>query len=671
MRLWSLSLSLLLSGVLLGGCESDPCEGACPTDAICDPEAAVCRCGGLAGDVCGVGEICSLEDAACIAPIPAPVCGEGTRWAPGASAFRDVTDAWGLEGVQGTRLSVTDVDGDGWADLEVRRGAPGPDGLDGVRRTFLLRNTGEGFEDITEASNVLVRRTPDALGRPVEVVVWGDIDNDGDLDMFSGLGTDDLERSVNETTEVLLNDGTGVFSLTDAANPLRRPDAIDMPGGASFVDIDRDGFLDLWVPQHNTSVTGFSLQNDRLWRGDGTGTFVDAIAEAGVTTQDWVDPEAMSAGLGHNRAWGAAACDLDNDGWPDLLASSYGRSPNHLWRSNGDGTYENHSVASGYAYDENQAWDDNQFARCYCQSNAEAEGCAAIGAPVVSCQPNWNHDNDRQAWRLGGNSGGTYCADIDNDGDMDLLTTEIRHWWAGQGSDGSELLVNDGTATFARPGDASMGMAIEHTGTTWDEGHITGAVFDFDNDGWNDVYIGATDYAGNRGRLYHQDTALAFTEVAPADGIDHNRSHGIVVADFDRDGDLDVVVGHSRGRCDANAPNNCYDTTQVRLFENLAGDGGNFVQLDLEGGPGTNRAAIGARVTVTAGGVSQTQEVGGGHGHYGSQNDRVLHFGLGGACEADVTVRWPNAEGRTETFTLPAGHRFHIIEGGLVEPVAP
>ena len=70
---------------------------------------------------------------------------------------------------------------------------------------------------------------------------------------------------------------------------------------------------------------------------------------------------------------------------------------------------------------------------------------------------------------------------------------------------------------------------------------------------------------------------------------------------------------------------------------------GNFVQLVLEGAEGTNRFAIGARVEIEAGGSTQTREVSGGYGHYGAQDERPLHVGLGEACEATVTVHWPSA----------------------------
>jgi hypothetical protein len=192
---------------------------------------------------------------------------------------------------------------------------------------------------------------------------------------------------------------------------------------------------------------------------------------------------------------------------------------------------------------------------------------------------------------------------------------------------------------------------------------MTAAIFDFDNDGWPDVYVGASDYPNNRGLLFRQVSSGRFVEVPAAEGIDHHRSHGVAIADFDRDGDLDVIVGHSRSRCDANAPANCYPTRQVRAFENLQGDRGHWIQLALEGGPGTNRAAIGARVSVTSAGVTQTQEVGGGHGHYGLQHDLVLHFGLGEGCGAEVEVRWPDAELTVQRVRVLAGRRYRLRQG--------
>lgn len=620
----------------------------------------------------------------CAAPPPATVpviAGPGTHWSAGMQAFEEHTSDVGLDGVLGTRIHAIDYDGDGWTDLFILNGRAVAG--DGLRWTWLLRNDQHGnFVDVTQSSGILQRRSGDAQERPVDVAVFGDVDGDGDLDAYLGVSTENLTNNGDETSELMIQNADHTFSLGPAESPVRFFDSLgpltDTPSGAAFTDYDVDGDLDLFVSEFGFSDASgaFHFLPSHLYENDGTGVLTDVTDRTNVMTEDWIDVDAIDQGLAHPRAWSATACDLNDDGLPDLLAASYGRAPNHVWQSgrgtDGLVTYTNRSVASGYAYDMQMDWTDNQFARCYCGSHPTDAQCTGIPSTLLAppCDTSWSMATDTHPFRLGGNSGATMCGDVDNDGDLDLLTSEIQHWWAGANSDQAEVLVNGGAAdiTFTRPGRDAMGIVIPHADPNgWDEGIMSGAIFDFDNDGWADLYFGMSDYPGNHGILVHQTSSAAggplqFESVPIEQGIDHHRSHGIGVADFDRDGDLDVVVGHSRARC--GAPDDCYPTQQIRYFRNVIG--GNFIQLHLVGTT-ANRPAIGARVALTTTGASspitQRHDIEGGHGHYTAEDDLVQHFGLGPASEADVTIRWPAPGLPTQTFHVVAGHRYLVRQG--------
>ena len=331
---WPLILALAVGMTGCGEDEVPAIQSPAPGDVLIGGGADV----GIGSDTSGSSDAC-----------------EATGWAPGAPAFVEVTSEWGLDGITGAAFSVADYDQDGWPDLFVRAGggekpfAPG---------TWLLRNTGEGsFEDVTEASGILAPRLPDGDNpwRSAYVAVWGDVDNNGWPDAFIASGTP--SGWAGETPELMLNQGDGTFSLGPETGMVRRPGLLNSPNGASFTDYDRDGNLDLFVAHHDqVDENGFPHPvADHLYQGDGAGMTLDVSTALGVVSQPWGNISQLNQGMGHSWAWSAVACDLTNDGTPELLAASYGRAPNLLWqgRRQGDGAvlFENRSVASGYAFD--------------------------------------------------------------------------------------------------------------------------------------------------------------------------------------------------------------------------------------------------------------------------------------------------------------------------------
>ncbi len=593
------------------------------------------------------------------------ICHEPASY-DGGSWFTDTTEEWGLEGITGSRMSSADLDGDGYPDLVVSEGNfhkrdAYDDDPDTPRYRWLLMNRAgpngsRVFEDVSSQSGLFDTRDGQG-GHSASIHVFGDVDNDGDLDAAAGVFVDqnNIANDPGDRSEIYLNQGDGTFAL----GPRGDLD-IDIgysTSGLSWTDGDLDGNLDLWVVGWYETYGYLYAEQDRLMRGDGSGGMVDVTEDVGLKMErggaSSLDP--WLEGTATRPGYGATVCDLDGDGGGELLATNYGRAWNQQWKNEG-GQFTEMGQASGFAGDANLDYSDNQFYRCYCEYKGPCDpdpGAASL-ADCETYADYWQAGWDDQPARLNGNSFTTACGDVDADGDLDLVTAEIVHWHVGSNSDPTELLLNDGTGSFVRPGNEASGLTRDHESADWNEGDITTALFDFDNDGRQDIFVGSSDYPDTRVLLYHQQESGAFEEIAEAADIGWPLPAGVTVADFDRDGDLDVIVGSSTMRV------NTHEDHQVHLFENQGG--GNHARLLLRG-RSANRSGIGAAVTVTTGTGAQLFEVSGGYGHFGLQNDLAVHAGLADACTYDVEVRWPG--GDISSYTdLMANHEVVLDQDG-------
>ncbi len=625
---------------------------------------------------------------------PPAICRTGTVWSD-QKAFQDITPlAFSLDVTQivGTSISSADINGDFLPDLSVRSSSAigkREDWTTGKRAIWLLQNLtnskGIQFSDITKASGLTTARDGKD-GRESQIVVFGDVDNDGDVDMFCGDSipynppkpATQTDLFPQDSSELMLNDGTGHFALPTAGS-FATADLRRNLGAASFTDYDRDGKLDLWLGyQFKGAYPGVAIP-DQLVQGDGAGNFL------AVNVQEGTQPASMTSahqvdGSAPHVTWSTSACDIDGDGNADLLSASYGRDFNTFWRGgfqDGSARFVQQMHESHWDRDDNDDWTTNWNAQCWCQDHPKDAECDKCGPPEVQCKYlnfakpgetpyyRWDHANDRKPFRLGGHTGLLQCIDIDNDGDLDVLAGTIVHPDVGPSSDPTRIMRNDGLVngipqfTTLHAEDNGLRPLDREN----DVGDMAGAAFDFDNDGRLDVLIASSDYPGTHTVLFHQLADGKFEEVPIDLGIDFKHAHGVTVADFDRDGDLDVVLGQSLMRCNL-TPTECYKTEEVHVFQNDMPQG-NYLQVALEGTGGSNRSAIGARVWVKAGGVTHMADLDGGHSLFGAQDDLVLHFGLGTACAIDeVTVRWPDGSLTTQTWkNVRANYLVKLTQG--------
>ena len=465
---------------------------------------------------------------------------------------------------------------------------------------------------------------------------WGDYDRDGWLDLMV---TGNLDQNT-----LYRNNGDGSFSISRHSATVSLPDVPS--GGVVWADVDNDGWLDLYVVNDGANT---------LFRNDSGDGFTDITLAAGVG----------DAGKGTS----AAFADYDNDGWLDLYVTNWSCFPecvtadftpqaDRLYHNNGDGSFTDVSGTLRYA---------KTLGAGFMPGFLDYDGDGDLDLYVVNDK--LKNEIGNVLWRNDGAGCGHWCwtdvstpsgtdllingmgmdaADYDNDGDLDMYITDMVYTMY--------LMRNDGGG-FTNRAEAA-GAAINYgpdNGVGW------GAVFfDFDNDGWQDLYVAATEYFQTfpelevsfmnprDDSLFHNDGAGAFRDVSARSGIDEALpTLGVAYADYDRDGDLDLVTGNWN--------------SGYRLYQNQGG-GGNWLSLDLRGADGVNRDAVGARVyATTADGATQLQTVKIGAG-LGGSNQLALHFGLGGATSADLRIVW--SDGVECGFAgVPANQRLMLQYG--------
>jgi hypothetical protein len=519
----------------------------------------------------------------------------------------------------------------------------------------MFRNRRDGtFEDVTAAWGL------SGLDG-ASVGAFADYDNDGWKDLF-------ISRTF-QPNQLFHNEGP------DAAGQFRFRDVTAESGigadccttVASWADYDNDGDLDLYVgrymdPRIDIPTTFYARNGEpnQLYRNDGNGRFANVTEEAGVG----------DTGLCLGSVFG----DYDDDGDADLyVVNDFGRST--LFRNDGDGTFTDVTVETGtLAYGAGMSASFSDY---------DNDGRLDIYTADIRSEHAWFAEKPTvmrymaNSWRQG-----VWKSD------MPLYFQIFRQSGFGfvgvfqEMAMGNHLLRNQGDGTFE---EVTWKANANPVGWFW------GSVFaDFDNDGWKDVYsangwvynepdteieleflnnvvgsqaeyktgrffdprhFGTRSWHGwerNRHLLNNGDGTLR--EIGRAAGTDLlTNSRGVAVADFWNRGALDIAIAASADR--------------HALLRNEVGPARRWLQVELTGTK-SNRDAVGARVTVRAGGKSQMQEVVLGDS-YASQSSLRLHFGLGTVDKVDeLTVRWP-ASGTVQTFRdVPAGRIVQITEGG-------
>jgi len=488
-------------------------------------------------------------------------------------------------------------------------------------------------------------------------VCVADFDGDGWQDIYFVNGRDLYNRGISVSNALYRNNRDGTFTdVTEKAG---------VPGtgyglGCVWGDFDNDGFPDLFVTQYGRNV---------LYRNNGNGTFTDVTDKAGVAGNE--------SGTFHS---GATFFDYDRDGWLDLYVGSYVAlgdkrycqlgdvlsscapseyrgSPDALYHNNRDGTFTNVTKAAKIYQPEgknlsvaaadydNDGWPDlfvaNDGLNAYLYHNERNGTFKETG--LVSGMAVTGQGRVMAAMCIS-------LGDYDNDGGLDLYISDFQrssdHLWHNEGKGFFDEISDQ--AGISRP--------------TRDVLSFGGGFFDYDNDGFLDIFIAnghvypeveqatpGTHYK-QINSLFHNEGNGKFVEASKQSGSGFSTPHvgrGVAFADFDNDGFTDVVVANN-----GDLP---------LLLHNSGGNGNHFLNFRLVGTK-SNRDAMGARIRVVAGTTSQIREIAGG-GSYLSQSDLRANFGLGKAKRAEIVeIAWPS--GQQQAFRNVEADKFYLIEEG-------
>jgi len=506
-----------------------------------------------------------------------------------------------LESMSGG-VGLFDCDNDGKLDVVVVNGST----VDRFRQggdplvTLYHQDADMHFTDITQQAGL----TRKGWGMGVAVA---DFDNDGRLDLFvTGYGGTALYHNLGNCKfeDVTERAGVKVDGFTT---------------GAAWADYDRDGHVDLFVAryvhvdinklpepgsdQHNCRYKGLLVQCGP-WGMEGETDFL--FHNRGDGTFEDVSKKAGVNDPGKRFGMGAVWGDYDNDGWPDLYVAN-DAGPNFLYHNKHDGTFEEVGLLSGVAL------------------SGEGQELGSMGVDF---------------------------GDVDHDGLLDITVTNF----AEQEDD---LYHNEGpTQGFVDLGWSSKTSQAVYPFVKWGTGLV-----DFDNDGWLDVFVASghvypqVDTIVHNSSGYRQPMFLfrnkgnrTFEDITGATGLSSAPlacRRGAAFGDVRNDGNIDILVlnvGEPPSLFVQDVP-----SPRHRVLFRLIGTR-------------SNRAAIGARVTISSGGMTQFNEVRGG-GSYLSQNDLRLHFGLGESKIMDtVKISWPS--GSVEMLRNIAADAIYTITEG-------